>query len=255
MELEVRNKMDLSAQIRDVYAREILDFAGNPAIEVEVLAQDEIIGKASVSERDISANVEKSGSSEAGRNKNGKAVLHTGIDAEIEHINSRIAPALIGENAFAQHEIDKILKETGGSVFVVSLAVARAAAAAEQISLYRYLGGVRAVQPKIPILLDQEEWEQRRKGTEENEIESEKRKEMNIERTETLTEFFEKILEQQNLGVKIVLYAMEAGTEDSFLADLAVAANIPMLCVENRQSAFYTVLSNRLQQLEEKLRK
>ena len=38
MEPEVRNKLDLAIEIRDVYAREILDFAGNPAIEVEVLA-------------------------------------------------------------------------------------------------------------------------------------------------------------------------------------------------------------------------
>lgn len=48
MEPEVRNKLDLAVEIRDVYAREILDFAGNPAIEVEVLAGGEIIGKASV---------------------------------------------------------------------------------------------------------------------------------------------------------------------------------------------------------------
>ena len=44
MESEVRNKLDLAIEIRDVYAREILDFAGNPAIEVEVLAGGEIIG-------------------------------------------------------------------------------------------------------------------------------------------------------------------------------------------------------------------
>ena len=45
MEPEVRNKLDLAIEIRDVYAREILDFAGNPAIEVEVLAGGEIIEK------------------------------------------------------------------------------------------------------------------------------------------------------------------------------------------------------------------
>ena len=48
MEPEVRNKLDLAIEIRDVYAREILDFAGNPAIEVEVLAGDEFCGRASV---------------------------------------------------------------------------------------------------------------------------------------------------------------------------------------------------------------
>ena len=43
MEPEVRNKLDLAIEIRDVYAREILDFAGNPAIEVEVLAGGETV--------------------------------------------------------------------------------------------------------------------------------------------------------------------------------------------------------------------
>ena len=51
MEPEVRNKLDLAIEIRDVYAREILDFAGNPAIEVEVLAGGEIIGK--ITNRDV----------------------------------------------------------------------------------------------------------------------------------------------------------------------------------------------------------
>ena len=44
-----------------------------------------------------------------------------------------------------------------------------------------------------------------------------------------------------------------AGTEDSFLVDLAVAANITLILVENRESAYYTVLNNRLLQLEEKI--
>lgn len=54
MEPEVRNKLDLAIEIRDVYAREILDFAGNPAIEVEVLAGGEIIGKASMAGKNYS---------------------------------------------------------------------------------------------------------------------------------------------------------------------------------------------------------
>ena len=54
MEPEVRNKLDLAIEIRDVYAREILDFAGNPAIEVEVLAGGEIKGKASMAGKNYS---------------------------------------------------------------------------------------------------------------------------------------------------------------------------------------------------------
>ena len=59
MEPEVRNKLDLAVEIRDVYAREILDFAGNPAIEVEVLAGGEIIGKASVAGKNYNKKEEK----------------------------------------------------------------------------------------------------------------------------------------------------------------------------------------------------
>ena len=220
MEPEVRNKLDLAIEIRDVYAREILDFAGNPAIEVEVLAGGEIIGKASVAE---------------------KQQVH--IEEKIELLNSQIAPEIIGENVFEQRKIDTILKENGNeqTSFAISLAVARAAAAAEKIPLYRYLGGVRAVHPSMPQLVRKEE------------IEIEKIKEIKVEESTVLTNLFEIILEEQNEGKKMILSQETAGTEDSFLVDLAVAANITMILVVNRESAYYTVLNNRLLQLEEKI--
>ena len=62
-----------------------------------------------------------------------------------------------------------------------------------------------------------------------------------------------RILKEQNEGNKMILSQETAGTEDSFLVDLAVAANITMILVENRESAYYTVLNNRLLQLEEKI--
>lgn len=230
MELEVHSKMELSIEIRDVYARKILDFSGNPAIEVEVLAGEKIVGKASMSE--LAYNVDDKTENE----------IEDRIENQIEEIHSQIASALVGANGFAQHEIDRILQETGGSVFAVSLAVARAAAAAEQVSLYRYLGGVRAIHPKIPVLIEKEQWNQK------------KEKEIRIRPEETLTSLFERILEEQNQGTQMVLVLESAGTEDSFPADLAVAANLPKICAGNRQSAYYTVLNNRLLQLEEKLR-
>ena len=222
MEPEVRNKLDLAIEIRDVYAREILDFAGNPAIEVEVLAGGEIIGKASV----------------AGKNYNKKEQTEKqrmDIEGKIELLNSQIAPEIIGANVFEQRKIDTILKENGNeqTSFVISLAVARAAAAAEKIPLYRYLGGVRAVHPSMPQLVRKEEIE--------------------IEKSTILTKLFERILEEQNEGKKLILSQETAGTEDNFLVDLAVAANITLILVENRESAYYTVLNNRLLQLEEKI--
>ena len=234
MEPEVRNKLDLAIEIRDVYAREILDFAGNPAIEVEVLAGGEIIGKASVAGENYSKKEQIDKQTE-------KQQVH--IEEKIELLNSQIAPEIIGENVFEQRKIDTILKENGNeqTSFAISLAVARAAAAAEKIPLYRYLGGVRAVHPSMPQLIRKEE------------IEVEKIKEIKIEESTVLTKLFERILEEQNEGKKMILSQETAGTEDSFLVDLAVAANITMILVENRESAYYTVLNNRLLQLEEKI--
>ena len=234
MEPEVRNKLDLAIEIRDVYAREILDFAGNPAIEVEVLAGGEIIGKASVAGENYSKKEQIEKQIE-------KQQVH--IEEKIELLNSQIAPEIIGENVFEQRKIDTILKENGNeqTSFAISLAVARAAAAAEKIPLYRYLGGVRAVHPSMPQLIRKEE------------IEIEKIKEIKVEESTVLTKLFERILEEQNEGKKMILSQETAGTEDSFLVDLAVAANITMILVENRESAYYTVLNNRLLQLEEKI--
>ena len=234
MEPEVRNKLDLAIEIRDVYAREILDFAGNPAIEVEVLAGGEIIGKASVAGENYSKKEQIEKQTE-------KQQVY--IEEKIELLNSQIAPEIIGENVFEQRKIDTILKENGNeqTSFAISLAVARAAAAAEKIPLYRYLGGVRAVHPSMPQLIRKEE------------IEIEKIKEIKVEESTVLTKLFERILEEQNEGKKMILSQETAGTEDSFLVDLAVAANITMILVENRESAYYTVLNNRLLQLEEKI--
>ena len=229
MEPEVRNKLDLAIEIRDVYAREILDFAGNPAIEVEVLAGGEIIGKASMAGKNYSK-----------KEQTEKQQVH--IEEKIELLNSQIAPEIIGENVFEQRKIDTILKENGNeqTSFAISLAVARAAAA-EKIPLYRYLGGVRAVHPSMPQLIRKEE------------IEIEKIKEIKIDESTVLTKLFERILKEQNEGNKLILSQETAGTEDSFQVDLAVAANITMILVENRESAYYTVLNNRLLQLEEKI--
>ena len=182
----------------------------------------------------------------AGKNYNKKEQTEKqqmDIEGKIELLNSQIAPEIIGENVFEQRKIDTILKENGNeqTSFAISLAVARAAAAAEKIPLYRYLGGVRAVHPSMPQLVRKEE------------IEIEKIKEIKVDESTILTKLFERILEEQNEGKKLILSQETAGTEDNFLVDLAVAANITLILVENRESAYYTVLNNRLLQLEEKI--
>lgn len=126
--------------ITDVYAREIFDSQGNPAMEVEVVAGENCLGKAQV----VSGN---------GRNH---------VKETVAFVNDNIARALLDVNVFAQQEIDKILyqlkeekweeKAVVGVRYVVSVAAARSAACAMRLPLYRYLGGVGGKKLPIPMI-------------------------------------------------------------------------------------------------------
>lgn len=126
--------------IRDIYAREILDYEGNSTIEVEVLAGEHVVGRASVP------------SSESMKN----------LELVLQCINGQIAEILIGKNIFDQKGIDEILrkmiaKEKGVGlatdvIFCISSAVVRTAAAAKKIPVYRYLGGIGNKKMPIPIM-------------------------------------------------------------------------------------------------------
>ena len=72
------------------------------------------------------------------------------------------------------------------------------------------------------------------------EIEIEKIKEIKVDESMILTKLFERILEEQNEGKKLILSQETAGTEDNFLVDLAVAANITLILVENREALLYS---------------
>ena len=135
--------------IRDVYAREILDSRGNPTIEVEVLAGDHTVGRASVPS---GASTGKFEATEQGK----------GVQRAVEHVNAHLANAVIGMNVFDQKEIDRVLCKTDGSVnkknlganalLGVSLAAAHAAANALRLPLYKYLGGVNAKRLPVPMM-------------------------------------------------------------------------------------------------------
>ncbi len=143
--------------ITDIYAREILDSRGNPTIEVEVLAGETYIGRASVP-----AGASK-GQYEAVELRDGEERYHgLGVMRAVDHVNDRIAREVIGMNVFEQGEIDRVLLKLDGTedksnlganaMLGVSLAVARAAAEALGIPLYRYLGGVNAKKMPIPMM-------------------------------------------------------------------------------------------------------
>lgn len=143
--------------IRDVYAREILDSRGNPTIEVEVLAGDHTVGRASVPSGASTGKFEAVELRDGGARYQGK-----GVQRAVEHVNAHLANAVIGLNVFDQKEIDRVLCKTDGSVnkknlganalLGVSLAAAHAAANALRLPLYKYLGGVNAKRLPVPMM-------------------------------------------------------------------------------------------------------
>ena len=87
--------------ITDIYAREILDSRGNPTIEVEVLAGDEFCGRAAVPSGASTGQFEALELRDIEERYGG-----LGVEMAVDHVNARIAPAIIGMNIFDQAEID-----------------------------------------------------------------------------------------------------------------------------------------------------
>lgn len=143
--------------IRDIYAREILDSRGNPTIEVEVLVGENIIGRASV------PSGASTGKYEAVELRDGdERYRGLGVMRAVHHVNDAIAREIIGVNVFEQEKIDSILLKIdrtenksnlgANAMLGVSLAVAKTAAKALNIPLYRYLGGVNAGILPVPMM-------------------------------------------------------------------------------------------------------
>ncbi|MBU1298334.1 MAG: phosphopyruvate hydratase [Bacteroidetes bacterium] len=156
--------------IEDVFAREILDSRGNPTIEVDVVLESGVVGRAAVPsgastgeheavelrDGDLPASSVPGG--QAGKLRyNGKGVLKA-----VENVNEAIADELIGFDALDQVGIDEMMinlddtpnksKLGANAILGVSLAVAKAAAAALDIPLYRYIGGVNARVLPVPMM-------------------------------------------------------------------------------------------------------
>lgn len=144
--------------ISDIYAREILDSRGNPTVEVEVFLESGGWGRAAV------PSGASTGAYEAVelRDKDPKRYGGKGVLDAVNNINAIIAPELVGSDALDQREIDRQLIEMDGTpnkgklganaILGVSLAVAKAAADALGLPLYRYLGGVNAHTLPVPMM-------------------------------------------------------------------------------------------------------
>ena len=144
--------------IQNIIGREILDSRGNPTIEVEVILESGIIGRAAV------PSGASTGIYEAHELRDGDKgrYLGKGVSKAVENIRREIAPALIGKNALEQTRIDEIMIDLDGTsnksrlganaILGVSLACARAAATSQGISLYRYVGGMNAKTLPVPMM-------------------------------------------------------------------------------------------------------
>ena len=142
--------------IIDVYAREILDSRGNPTIEVEVLTEGGIVGRAAV------PSGASTGQYEAVelRDKD-ERYLGKGVQNAVNHVNTILAEAVIGENIFQQQQIDERLCKADGSenksrlganaILGISMAAASGAAKVLGMPLFRYLGGFHANRMPVPM--------------------------------------------------------------------------------------------------------
>ena len=143
--------------ITDIYAREILDSRGNPTVEVEIMAGDEFIGRASVPAGASTGTYEATELRDCEKRYRG-----LGVRRACEHINDRIAREILGMNVLNQLLIDNTLIKLDGTenkvnlganaLLAVSMAAARAAANALKMPLYRYIGGANAKRIPVPMM-------------------------------------------------------------------------------------------------------
>lgn len=144
--------------IESIHARQILDSRGNPTIEVDVITETGILGRAAV------PSGASTGENEAVELRDGdkSRYLGKGVLKAVENVNEVIAPEIIGLSVFDQKLIDKIMIELDGTetkgklganaILAVSMAVAKAAAEDLGLPLYRYIGGVNAHTLPVPMM-------------------------------------------------------------------------------------------------------
>lgn len=149
---------NMSTYIEDVYARQILDSRGNPTVEVDVKLTNGVRGRAAV------PSGASTGIFEALELRDGDKSKYMGksVQKAVDNVNNIIAPELIGEKASHQKEIDTFMIDMDGTenksklganaILGVSLAVAKAAAKAYDMALYRYLGGINALTLPVPMM-------------------------------------------------------------------------------------------------------
>lgn len=150
--------------VRRIHARQILDSRGNPAVEAEVTVGEGVVGIDGYTARAMVPSGASTGKFEAVELRDGdeKKYLGSGVENAVVNVNTRLAEAVLGENALNQRLIDRLLLQADGTenksniganaILGVSMAVAKAAAMALRIPLYQYLGGCHTGRLPVPMM-------------------------------------------------------------------------------------------------------
>ena len=153
--------MEKYLEIIEVHGREILDSRGNPTVAAIVTVKDKETGRCTKGMAAVPSGA-STGQFEAVELRDGETrYFGLGVQHAVKNIDEKIASVLLGENALEQIRIDRILKETDGTdnksslganaMLAVSMAVARAAAQALGLPLYRYFGGISPRLLPVPM--------------------------------------------------------------------------------------------------------
>ena len=148
-------------EIVEVHAREIMDSRGNPTVEVEVAVEDED-GKLYTAIAAVPSGASTGAFEAVELRDGGDRYMGLGVEKAVDNVNDIIADEICGMNALDQVAIDNKMIELDGTpnkarlganaILGVSMAVAKAAAAALRMPLYQYLGGFNATQLPVPMM-------------------------------------------------------------------------------------------------------
>ena len=144
-------------KIKDVKARQIFDSRGNPTVEVDVITNDNIIGRAAVPSGASTGEHEAVELRDGGNDYMGK-----GVSMAVSNVNSTIRENLLAKSVFEQKELDSLMIDLDGTenkcilganaILGVSLAISQAAAKSKNLPLYQYIGGNSAITLPVPMM-------------------------------------------------------------------------------------------------------
>ena len=144
-------------KIKDIKARQIFDSRGNPTVEVDVITNDNTIGRAAVPSGASTGEHEAVELRDGGNDYKGK-----GVSMAVCNVNSTIRENLLGKSVFEQKELDSLMIDLDGTenkcilganaILGVSLAISQAAAKSKNLPLYQYIGGNSAITLPVPMM-------------------------------------------------------------------------------------------------------